>query len=99
MGRRGSFMSQLIYLAYAAKGKAAKFVRLALVFCADLTISAPIGSQSGASLSRRSLSSPRGLLYYNLSMFIMLYSEQLFIACRVNHVNLCNIPDLKKMIE
>lgn len=29
-----------------------------LIFCADFTMSAPLGSQSGASLSRRSLSSP-----------------------------------------
>jgi len=35
--------------AYAATGMAATFVRLALIFCADFTSSAPLGSQSGTS--------------------------------------------------
>ncbi len=48
-------------LAYAARGRAETDVRLALVVCAGLTSSAPLGSQSGASLLRRSLSSPRNL--------------------------------------
>lgn len=35
-----------------------------LIFCAEFTRSAPLGSQSGASLSRRSLSSPNTPLLY-----------------------------------
>ena len=37
-------------------------MRLALVFCADFTRSAPLGSLSGISLSRRDLSSPDMLI-------------------------------------
>jgi hypothetical protein len=48
----------LLSSAYAAKGRAAYEVLLALVFCADFTSSAPLGSPSGTSLLRRSLSSP-----------------------------------------
>ncbi len=53
----------LSLIAYAAKGRAAKLVRLALKLCTDFTRSVPLGSPFGISLFRRSLSSPIGLYY------------------------------------
>ena len=62
----------LSLVAYAAKGRAAYSVRLALKLCTDFTSSVPLGSQSGISLFRRSLSSPSNSIitkkYYKKSI-------------------------------
>lgn len=63
-------------IAYAASGSAAYEVRvLALLLCADFSSSAPLGSQFGASLSRRSLSSPGGILYQIVLINIYKYIQ------------------------
>ena len=66
-GGRGGRGSQgagqlLASRSYAASGKAAYSVLLALEFCAGFTRSAPLCSQFGSSLNRRSQSSPRQTL-------------------------------------
>jgi len=61
--------------AYAARGRAAYSVRLALLLCTDFTRSVPLDSQSGTSLSRRSRSSPNGLLLYDIYINFVLICE------------------------
>ena len=61
----------LCLTAYAAKGRAAKLVRLALKLCTDLTRSVPLGSPFGISLLRRSLSSPdEAIIAYSYQIYI-----------------------------
>ena len=65
-------------VAYAAKGMALYEVRLALKFCTELTRSVPLGSQSGTSFSRRSLSSTCKFIIpeYGANLLIMIAVHQ-----------------------
>jgi hypothetical protein len=58
-GRGPGLEDQALYHSLMRRGvKLRSLCDWHLFFCAELTMSAPIGSQSGASLSRRDLSSP-----------------------------------------
>jgi O-antigen ligase len=85
---------------YAARGRVERLVRLALLGCAELSRSAPLGSQFGISLSRRSLSSPIAILLYRNNrpdrmnigyVFPMIYSLKLLIFSGVTIVRLVHL--------